>query len=128
MKIYKQKDGRQFIVYKGDDGKYHSKAYARYLMEQHLGRTLLPTEHVHHKDHNKLNDVIDNLEVKNSVEHLREHFKKEDTVEYCYICGKEIIVNTVRKCQHYRKKNKNPDKWFCSRHCSGVFGKQCQLK
>lgn len=35
MNIYKQKDGRKFIVYKGEDNKYHSKAYARYLMEQH---------------------------------------------------------------------------------------------
>ena len=40
MNIYKQKDGRKFIVYKGEDNKYHSKAYARYLMEQHLGRKL----------------------------------------------------------------------------------------
>lgn len=36
MNIYKQKDGRRFIVYKGSDNKYHSKSYARYLMEQLL--------------------------------------------------------------------------------------------
>lgn len=37
MNIYKQKDGRKFIVYKGEDNKYHSKAYARYLIEQRSG-------------------------------------------------------------------------------------------
>ena len=59
MNIYKQKDGRKFIVYKGEDNKYHSKAYARYLMEQHLGRKLTNEEEVHHKDHNKMNDAIE---------------------------------------------------------------------
>ena len=53
MNIYKQKDGRKFIVYKGEDNKHHSKAYARYLMEQHLGRKLTNEEEVHHKDTTK---------------------------------------------------------------------------
>lgn len=35
----------------------------RYIMEQHLGRKLLPTEIIHHKDGNKLNNTIDNLEI-----------------------------------------------------------------
>lgn len=39
MNIYKQKDGRKFIVYKGEDNKYHSKAYARYLLGKKSNRT-----------------------------------------------------------------------------------------
>ena len=126
MNIYKQKDGRQFIVYKGEDNKYHSKSYARYLMEQSLCRELTNDEEVHHKDGNKLNDVIENLEVKNKTLHRQEHMKKQNTIEHCYICGKEIIVDSKRRSNHNHKKNKNKDKWFCSKHCSGVFGQREQ--
>lgn len=126
MNIYKQKDGRKFIVYKGEDNKYHSKAYARYLMEQHLGRKLTNEEEVHHKDHNKMNDVIENLEVKNKTIHRREHNIKPTIIEHCYICGSDIIVDSKKRANHYRSKNKNPDKWFCSKHCSGIFGQKEQ--
>lgn len=126
MNIYKQKDGRKFIVYKGEDNKYHSKAYARYLMEQHLGRKLTNEEEVHHKDHNKMNDVIENLEVKNKTAHRREHNIKPIIIEHCYICGGNIIVDSRKRANHYRSKNKNPDKWFCSKHCSGIFGQKEQ--
>lgn len=126
MNIYKQKDGRKFIVYKGEDNKYHSKAYARYLMEQHLGRKLTNEEEVHHKDHNKMNDVIENLEVKNKTIHRREHNIKPIIIEHCYICGSDIIVDSRKRANHYRSKNKNPDKWFCSKHCSGIFGQKEQ--
>ena len=126
MNIYKQKDGRKFIVYKGEDNKYHSKAYARYLMEQHLGRKLTNEEEVHHKDHNKMNDVIENLEVKNKTAHRREHNIKPIIIEHCYICGSNIIVDSRKRANHYRNKNKNPDKWFCSKHCSGIFGQKEQ--
>ena len=126
MNIYKQKDGRKFIVYKGEDNKYHSKAYDRYLMEQHLGRKLTNEEEVHHKDHNKMNDVIENLEVKNKTIHRREHNIKPIIIEHCYICGSNIIVDSRKRANHYRSKNKNPDKWFCSKHCSGIFGQKEQ--
>ena len=126
MNIYKQKDGRKFIVYKGEDNKYHSKAYARYLMEQHLGRKLTNEEEVHHKDHNKMNDVIENLEVKNKTAHRREHNIKPVIIEHCYVCGSDIIVDSRKRANHYRGKNKNPDKWFCSKHCSGIFGQKEQ--
>jgi len=47
--------------------------YHRYLMEQKLGRPLSRYEVVHHKDGNKQNNSIDNLELKTLPEHSREH-------------------------------------------------------
>jgi len=46
----------------------------RLVMALHLGRPLLDTEIVHHKDHNRKNDDIRNLELYSSKsEHMKEH-------------------------------------------------------
>ncbi len=48
--------------------------YSRYLMAKHLGRPLTRKENVHHKDENKLNDIIENLQLFTNVnEHQRFH-------------------------------------------------------
>lgn len=41
----------------------------RHIMEQHLGRKLLPNEDVHHIDGNKANNAIENLQVIDHGEH-----------------------------------------------------------
>lgn len=43
------------------------------VMEQHLGRSLKPDECVHHKDHIRHNNDIDNLELMTKSEHARLH-------------------------------------------------------
>jgi HNH endonuclease len=66
-------------------------------MEQHLGRELNPLEKVHHKDGNKLNNTIENLEVMTQADHMRHHLlgaikiavNKSDTHRKCGRC-KEI--------------------------------------
>lgn len=45
----------------------------RLVMEAHLGRALLPSEVVHHKDGDGLNNAIENLELMTQSEHQREH-------------------------------------------------------
>jgi len=41
----------------------------RYVVERMLGRSLMPYEHVHHVDGNKLNNSEENLVLVNNVEH-----------------------------------------------------------
>jgi hypothetical protein len=43
------------------DGKW--KLQHRLVMEQYLGRTLVEGENVHHKDGNRANNEVDNLEL-----------------------------------------------------------------
>lgn len=61
----------------------------RYVMEQHLGRKLSRDEHIHHKDKNKLNNDIDNLEIVTKYDHKKKHHCKtfrDETHKQCTIC------------------------------------------
>ena len=51
------------VVIVDDNGKHTSKSYPRFLVEQNIGRELLPNEDVHHKDGGVTNNNINNLEI-----------------------------------------------------------------
>lgn len=55
------------------DGRSKQVLEHRYVMEQHLGRKLLRSEHVHHKDGDGLNNAIENLEVMSPRDHQHHH-------------------------------------------------------
>ena len=55
------------------DGKPVHKRLHRHLMEQHLGRPLAADEDVHHRDGNKQNNDLSNLEVIGHGDHARAH-------------------------------------------------------
>ena len=128
MKVYKCKDGRN-RVYDPETKKVRS--YPRYLMEQHLGRLLLPEEDVHHIDENPLNNDISNLEVVMHGEHQKRHSQKYfDKKMTCSVCGKEFVWTSRQQRNHAgnvkRQSRKDTGLVFCSRRCSGIYGQKIQ--
>lgn len=112
-----KKDGRLRCVLVYKDGHKENISYPKLLMEEKLGRKLLPNEQVHHIDENPLNNNLDNLELTTLGEHQRMHFKIIKYEETCIWCGKKFIVDK----KHHRNHRKGKE-YCCSRICSGKYG------
>lgn len=89
----------------------------RYIMEQYLGRKLKYNEQVHHKDGDRKNNDIFNLELVTIQEHTRLHHLgtgHKPIVLICDYCSKkfERIWSQRPKIKHYKK-------CYCSRYCMG---------
>lgn len=78
---------------------YHPKANSRgyvsehrLVMEQHLGRFLLTNEVVHHKDGNRSNNELNNLQlVINNSEHIKKQHKQRRNKNGQFVCNEPIF-------------------------------------
>ena len=68
----------------------------RWVMEQHVGRRLKRAEQVHHINHDRLDNRIENLELVSSYEHGLRHtvLSPEKT---CVICGVEFTPHKTKR-------------------------------
>lgn len=80
---YKWKDSRERLAIVYPDGKHSSVSYPKYLMEQHLGRYLLPEETVDHIDKDFSNHNFDNMRVINRSEHVVEDVIRKKSYDIC---------------------------------------------
>jgi deoxyuridine 5'-triphosphate nucleotidohydrolase len=71
------------LIYKPDHPNANYNGYIRehrFIVSENIGRPLRDDEHVHHKDGNKLNNHIDNLEIVTKSEHTRLHNLEKEII------------------------------------------------
>lgn len=88
----------------------------RVIVENHIGRVLTNDEIVHHKDENKSNNDISNLEIMDIITHGRLHNATGRTMVNltCPNCSNSFIRE---RRQTHLVKGGNPS--CCSRRCRG---------
>lgn len=84
----------------------------RLVMEKHLGRYLEPTECVHHFNHNRQDNRIENLEL---MESWRQHQRRHGYYEprECGNCGTVVMRSRASR-------RRFPKQSFCSRKCAAA--------
>lgn len=87
----------------------------RWVVEQHLGRSLEAWEQVHHINHNRFDNRIENLEVLTSAEHAKRHAKYPQE-RPCVICGHVFLPHpstrrTTKTCSPKCRGELNSRNW-----------------
>ncbi len=122
---YKRDDGRKHVVVVFIDDTKKTVSYPKYLMEQYLGRELDPNlETIDHIDRDFTNDSLENLQIKERVEHVKEDILRVELVEIeCPICLRKVNKK-AHTLQHNKKLGKAGP--FCGKSCAGVYGAYVQ--
>ena len=117
---------RHVILYDPVTKKRTTVSYPKFLMEQHLGRKLLPNETVDHKDEDYTNDDISNLQVLTRQDNASRSAPKMVIVEgVCQWCSKTFSLTKEQiKMSRRPEKRAGP---FCSNQCVGYYAKSVEL-
>lgn len=102
------------IVVNGEEKLEH-----RHIIEQELERSLDYNEVVHHKNGDKKDNSLENLEVMSRSEHSKHHADDAETVEIqCDWCEGS---RKVRKSLYEYRTREGQSEWFCSKSCQSKY-------
>lgn len=102
------------------DGSKSTTQYARYLIEQHLGRLLVGDETVDHINGDRTDDRLENLQVLSLSENAAKSAVDPEWFEFnCPVCG-IACKKRANKVRHNRKQGKAGP--FCGRSCAAKSG------
>jgi hypothetical protein len=90
----------------------------RFRMIRYLGRDLYPDEVVHHKDRNKANNSLDNLQLMTSSEHTRLHMIEDKGI---------IFENRMCECGNIFEVTHTSDRKYCSPRCAKKFRRKFEI-
>ena len=122
---YTRKDGRQIVIARKDKVNL-TISYPKFLVETRRGCKLAEGETIDHIDRNTLNNSPDNLQILLRSDHVKLDTKRLSTpIENCLWCKKlfKLTKHQVRNSRRI-KIIAGP---FCSRKCSGEYGRALQL-
>ena len=103
------------------NGKCKGTFYSRYVMEQHLGRSLLPSEEVDHIDEEKTNDSIHNLQVLSRQKNLEKAAKARGYRTGDELYGHYSCTHCSEQIYRFARLVPDPKHVFCDRLCSGKW-------
>ena len=116
---YTRKDGRAHTIIVHPDGRKQTQSYPRFLMEQKLGRSLLPSEHIDHVNNDPTDNRIENLQILSQRDNNRKAaaLSSRKLITFtCPCCGKETTKYLNHVKGNSKKGRKGP---YCSRSCAG---------
>jgi len=120
---YKSGNGRLIIQAKKDKTRI-GISYPKYLVEVHLNRYLLDNETIDHIDNDFTNNDLSNLRIVDRKIHCEQDvLRRGGVILNCVWCNKEFTVEGKK----VRERNRKNASGFCSRQCTGQYGKHVQL-
>lgn len=117
---YSRSDGRKHVILY-DQGKRRTVSYPKYLMEQHLGRSLTEDETVDHINGDCTDDRIENLQILSRSANAAKQFDDNPHLRakyyyfQCPVCS-NMAFQRLKDVKHNRKKGSAGP--FCSKSCA----------
>lgn len=120
---YTRKDGRKHVVIVNSNGSKTTKSYPRYLMEQHLGRTLDSSETIDHINNDFSDDRIENLQILSLADNAKKEMSRPERAKkfydfICPCCGAQASKQLNQVTMNLKRGKAGP---FCSRKCAGTM-------
>jgi uncharacterized C2H2 Zn-finger protein len=127
MKIYgpyTRKDGRQHVIIY-ENGNRKTISYPKFLLEQKLGRSLLPNETCDHIDNDYTNNCLGNLQVLTRSDNCKKQMAFKPA-EKCYFVCPECNKSFYKEMRYVRHNNIHQKKVgpFCSKSCAGRYSQR----